>query len=111
MGEISNDEIENCFLETPVSENETPSQLISENDNKESLATTPMSSPSYMTFGDTVNEYNYFSHGSATVSDTSLRSSPLGSSEMSGSSTPRYRKKKASVYSKRNIKKENDKKV
>lgn len=92
VGEISNDGIGNCFLDTPVCENETPRQ-VPENDNEKSLVTTPMPSPC-RTFRDPENEFNYLSESSAILSDATLRSSPLGSSEMSGSSTPHHRKKK-----------------
>ncbi|CAK1594419.1 unnamed protein product [Parnassius mnemosyne] len=87
VGEISNVEIENYDLTTPICENETP-QSITEN-----CGSTPMPSPC-RSFGDTVNECNYLSESTVLLSDATFRSSPLGSSEMSGSSTPHQRKKK-----------------
>lgn len=123
VGEISNDGIENCFLDTPVNETETPRHIpknnndipicenetlrqVPENGNEGALVTTPIPSPC-RTFGDTVSEFNYLSESSVILSDATLRSSPLGSSEMSGSSTPHHRKKKASVRERSNNKKQN----
>ncbi|XP_039755887.1 uncharacterized protein LOC120630653 [Pararge aegeria] len=90
VGEISNDGID---LNMPICENETPQPIPENDNNEESLVSTPMPSPC-MTFGDTVNECNCLSESSVILSDETLRSSPLGSSEMSGSSTPHQRKKK-----------------
>lgn len=105
VGEISNDEIQDYYLNNSICENETP-QSSPQNDIgnektardviskvSESLVSTPMPSPS-MSFGDNVNEHNYLSENTVILSDATVRSSPLGSSEMSGSSTPRRRKRK-----------------
>ncbi|CAG5004858.1 unnamed protein product [Parnassius apollo] len=99
VGEISNVEIENYDLTAPICENETPQSI------PENWGSTPMPSPC-MSFGDTVRECNYLSERTVFLSHVTLRSSPLGSSEMSGSSTP-HQRKKASVCEKSNNKDQN----
>ncbi|CAG5017218.1 unnamed protein product [Parnassius apollo] len=54
VGEISNVEIENYDLTTPICEDETPQSI------PENCGSTPMPSPC-VSFGDTVNECNYLS--------------------------------------------------
>ncbi|CAG5058166.1 unnamed protein product [Parnassius apollo] len=90
VGEISNGEIENYDLTTPICENETPQSI------PENCGSTPMPSPC-MSFGDTVNECNYLCESTVLLSDATLRLSPLGSSEISGSSTSHQRKKSVSM--------------
>lgn len=95
VGDISNDGIENFYLSTPTfSENDTPQPIPENNINEEFLVSTPIPSPCNITFGDTINECNNLIESNVILSDATLRSSPLGSSEMSGSSTPHQRKKK-----------------
>ncbi|XP_022835090.1 uncharacterized protein LOC111362621 [Spodoptera litura] len=92
VGEISNDGIENYCLSTSIfCENETP-QPVAVNDIIEEPLT-PIPSPC-LSFGESVHDCNDLIESSGILSDTTFRSSPLGSSEMSGSSTPQHRKKK-----------------
>ncbi|CAG9792955.1 unnamed protein product [Diatraea saccharalis] len=104
VGEISNDEIQDYYLNNSICENETPQPTLQNDINEgtahdvistasESLVSTPMPSPC-MSFGDNNNECNYLSESTVILSDATLRLSPLGSSAMSGSSTPRQRKRK-----------------
>lgn len=84
---------------TVTTQHENFTTLVVEENSPDILIETPIPSP-YISFGDNLDECDLYRESTPVLSDTSVRSNPLASSEFSDSSTQHSRKKKR-VYVKK----------